>query len=211
MPSEPEVKRTVAFFDGQNLFHSAKECFGYTYPNYDVKALAKSVCAEQGWDLAQVRFYTGLPDFRRDPGWNHFWTSKLASMGKTGIKVFSRTLKYRVDDVELGNGQVIQVPTKQEKGIDVRISLDVIRLALDEVYDVALIFSQDQDLSEVADEIKAISMRDHRWIHIASAFPSDPTGPNNRGILNTRWIHVKRFQYDACKIQPTTFAGDLHE
>lgn len=31
---EPQVKRTIAFFDGQNLFHAAKEAFGYPYPNY---------------------------------------------------------------------------------------------------------------------------------------------------------------------------------
>lgn len=29
------MKRAVVFVDGQNLFHSAKNCFGYTYPNYD--------------------------------------------------------------------------------------------------------------------------------------------------------------------------------
>ena len=33
MPTEPGVKRTIAFVDGQNLFHAAREAFGYTYPN----------------------------------------------------------------------------------------------------------------------------------------------------------------------------------
>lgn len=28
MPVEPSTKRTVAFFDGQNLYHAAKEAFG---------------------------------------------------------------------------------------------------------------------------------------------------------------------------------------
>ena len=36
MPHEPPAIRVVAFVDGQNLFHSAREAFGYTYPNYDV-------------------------------------------------------------------------------------------------------------------------------------------------------------------------------
>ncbi|MDE2823271.1 MAG: hypothetical protein OXK79_07175 [Chloroflexota bacterium] len=35
------MKRAVTFVDGQNLFHSAREAFGYTYPNYNVSALAK--------------------------------------------------------------------------------------------------------------------------------------------------------------------------
>ena len=43
-PSEPTVKRTVVFIDGQNLFHAAREAFGYTYPNYNVHALARRLC-----------------------------------------------------------------------------------------------------------------------------------------------------------------------
>ena len=62
MLAEPPVKRTVAFFDGQNLFHAARSAFGYNYPNYDVKALAQTICAARGWQLCQVHFYTGVPD-----------------------------------------------------------------------------------------------------------------------------------------------------
>lgn len=48
MGQEPEIKRAFVFVDGQNLFHSAREAFGYTYPNYDVIALANRVCLAQG-------------------------------------------------------------------------------------------------------------------------------------------------------------------
>lgn len=41
MKVEPTVKRTVAFFDGQNLFHTAKQVFGYNFPNYDAGLLAQ--------------------------------------------------------------------------------------------------------------------------------------------------------------------------
>lgn len=58
----PAMIRAVAFFDGQNLFHSAKAAFGYTYPNYDPLALATKICALRGWHLEQTRFYTGVPD-----------------------------------------------------------------------------------------------------------------------------------------------------
>ncbi len=43
------MKRAVAFIDGQNLFYAAREAFGYSYPNYDPKALAAKVRGEQGW------------------------------------------------------------------------------------------------------------------------------------------------------------------
>jgi hypothetical protein len=86
----------------------------------------------------------------------------------------------------------------QEKGIDVRIALDVVRLARENCYDVALIFSQDQDLSEVADEVRAISIQQARWIKIACAFPVSPTAENRRGINGTDWIRIDRVTYDGC-------------
>jgi len=33
MPIEPQKKRIIAFFDGQNLFYAVKYAFGYSYPN----------------------------------------------------------------------------------------------------------------------------------------------------------------------------------
>ena len=86
----------------------------------------------------------------------------------------------------------------EEKGIDVRIALDIIRMAHREEYDVGLVLSQDQDLSEVAEEIRAIAREQDRWIKIACAFPSSPTSRNRRGIDKTDWIRIDRATYDAC-------------
>ncbi len=65
-------------------------------------------------------------------------------------------------------------------------------------YDVALIFSQDQDLSEATDEIITISKEEKRWIKVASAFPSGPRTQNKRGINKTDWIEIHRADYDKC-------------
>ncbi len=204
MANEPVIKRTVAFFDGQNLFHAAKEAYGYTYPNYDPYQLANGVCKDQGWALSQVRFYTGVPDRSDDYFWNQFWISKLAEMGRKGISVYSRSLRYRNQRVELPDGTIHTFLVGSEKGIDVRIALDVIRLALQQVYDVALIFSQDQDLSEVSEEIRRIATTQGRWIKIASAFPVSPTKKYKRGIDQTDWISIERNMYDKC-IDPKNY------
>lgn len=198
MIPEPAQKRAIVFIDGQNLFHSAKEAFGYPFPNYDVKKLAAEVCARKGWQLQQVRFYTGFPDASDNPFWNHFWTAKLAQMGREGVHVFSRPLRYRNQSVVLSDGTTSTILVGQEKGIDVRLALDVISLAWQGDYDVACIFSQDQDLSEVADEIRDISRISSRWIHIASAFPFSPASRNKRGINSTDWIKLDRALYDIC-------------
>ena len=90
MATEPASKRAAAFFDGQNLFYAAKSAFGYSWPNYDPLKLAQTVCNSNGWTLTQTNFYTGIPSAQDDPIWNHFWTAKLAQMGRVGVRTFSR-------------------------------------------------------------------------------------------------------------------------
>ena len=198
MPPEPALKRTVVFVDGQNLFHAVREAFGYTYPNYDIRALAERVCTDQGWQLIQARFYTGIPDAHDDPRWHGFWSAKLGVMGRQEVYVFSRSLRYRNRAVHLPDGTTHAFLAGEEKGIDVRIALDVIRLAHRAEYDVAVIMSQDQDLSEAAEEIRAIAREQNRWIKIACAFPSSPTSRNRRGIDKTDWIKIDRATYEEC-------------
>lgn len=199
MPAEPATKRTVAFVDGQNLFHAARESFGYTFPNYDAPALAAAICHARGWDLVSTRFYTGVPDPSDQPFWNHFWAGKLAVMGRQpDVHVFSRALRYRNQVVTLPDGTQHTFLKGEEKGIDVRIAVDVIRMAHKQAFDVALVFSQDQDLSEVATEVREVSREQGRWIKTASAFPYSPTTRNRRGINNTDWVKIDRPTYDAC-------------
>ncbi len=180
-PIEPAGKRVVAFVDGQNLYRCAKNCFGYHYPNYDVVALSRIACRQQyGCDPTEVRFYTGVAPLSESPLWHAFWHAKLRAMGQQGVYTFNRPTR---------NGK--------EKGIDVRIALDIIRMAHRNQYDVALVFSQDQDLSEAANEIRTIAVEQRRWIKIACAFPCADHA-NNRGINSTDWIRITRAMYDRC-------------
>ncbi len=198
MPQEPDKKRAIAFVDGQNLFHSAKSAFGHAYPNYDIKKLAEAVCAAQQWECSGVRFYTGVPDASDNAFWNHFWTAKGAQMGRQGVHVFTRPLRYINKRIKLPDGSYHIFLDGAEKGIDVRLALDVISLGHKRAYDVALVFSQDQDLSEVADEIRVIAQEQSRWIKISSAYPYSPTVRHARGIDKTDWIKIDRAVYDQC-------------
>lgn len=79
-----------------------------------------------------------------------------------------------------------------------RIAIDVIRLASRCAYDVALLFSQDQDFAEVAIEVREIAREQGRWIKIASAFPDGSPSRRGRGIDRTDWIPIDRETYEAC-------------
>ncbi len=204
MPSEPAVKRVITFIDGQNLYHAVKAAFGYPYPNYDVVKLAHAVAVQQGWLDAGVQFYTGVPEASDHDFWNAFWNSKLAAMGTRGVHVFRRALRYRNQTVRLPDGQTHTFLVGQEKGIDIRLALDIVHATRTNQCDVALVFSQDQDLSEVAEEVRAIACEQDRWFKMASAFPVSPTTRNRRGINKTDWLTVNRDMYDKC-VDPTDY------
>ena len=198
MRLEPASKHAVVFIDGQNLFHSAREAFGFTHPNFDVLALAHWACNSHAWDLIQVRFYTGIPDLSDNAFWHRFWSAKLLAMSRQGVYVFRRALRYRNKTVRLPNGTTHTFLAGEEKGVDVRIAIDLISMAHRGEYDVAVVFSQDQDLSEVCAEVRSISAAQDRWLKIACAFPISPTSRNRRGIANSDWIPIGRDTYEKC-------------
>ena len=119
-------------------------------------------------------------------------------MRRDGITVFSRPIRYRTEQVHLPDGAIEEVETPQEKGIDLRLGLDVVGMAYRGELDVAVIFSQDQDFVEVAVEIRNIARTEGRWLKIASAFPSGPQATARRGIDKTDWFRMDRAFYDAC-------------
>lgn len=204
----PHEKRAVAFFDGQNLFNAAKQAFGYPYPNYDVAALAEKVASANGWRLVETRFYTGIPDAVADPSRHGFWASKTAAMRRQGIHAFTRPLRPRTIATPGPAASAATHTAWVEKGIDVRIAIDIIALAFRQIFDVAIVFSQDQDLSEVANEIRQIAKAQGRWIKIASAYPIGAGYSNTRGINGTDWFRFDKAFYDTC-IDPVDYRPKL--
>ena len=198
MPAEPDIKRAVSFIDGQNLYRHAKDAFGHHHPNYDPRKLTDAVCADCGWVSHGVHFYTGVPSADRAPMWHGYWTRRLTAMRRAGIIVTSRPLRYRVERVRLPDGSVHDVPVEREKGIDLRLGLDVVRMARNAELDVAIMFSQDQDLAEVAREVRDISRSANRWLKVVSAFPYGANATSPRGINRTDWYRMDREIYDGC-------------
>ena len=197
MPDQTVTTYAVAFFDGQNLFQHAKAAFGHFHPNYDPRSLASAVCESKGWRLTQVRFYTGIPTRERDPRWHDYWTRRLTAMHRAGINVTKRYLRYHEEEKELPDGTTETVYVPREKGIDLRLALDVVRMARTNQFDAALIFSQDQDLAEMVDEVGRIAKDAKRNIKIACAFPDGPTATSHRGIDRTEWIRLDEDLYNA--------------
>lgn len=114
-------------------------------------------------------------------------------MKASGIETVTRPIRYSGTP-----------PVGREKGIDVRLALDIVRLGRQNVFDVGLIVSQDQDIHEVVHELRDIAAVQSRWIKLASTFLVRPDGQNQRGIYDTDWIPIDRSLYDSAR-EPTPF------
>ena len=195
---EPAQNRAVAFFDGQNLYHHAKTAFGHHYPNYDPQQLHVAICRKRGWQPSAVRFYTGIPSSEIQPSLHGFWRRRFLEMKRAGVVVTDRPLRYHQEEISLPDGSTEKRSIAREKGIDVRLALDVVRLARENRYDVAILFSQDQDLAEAVEEVKAIAREKQRWIKLVCAFPHGPLASSKRGINGCDWFRMDEDFYNAC-------------
>jgi len=183
---------TIIFFDGQNLYRSAKDAwrlrptsntYKYTWPSYDVEKLATTLASQTpGRTLSQIRFYTGVPRRDQDAEWHDFWGRKLEYLENQGIEVY----RGRINEHQ------------QEKGVDVKLSVDLIRLTYEKLYEVAIIVSQDRDFEPAIQLAKEIARDQHRQLVFESHFPVGRGSHSDRGIPGTNWLPIDQATYDTC-------------
>src|SRR5262249_25416220 len=160
----------------------------------------KNICDPRGWALQQVRFYTGVPKLEDSPYWHNFWAAKRRFLSRDNrIKVFTRDIHYRdrlicfreekgrvfletdnstvysATKLVLPNGKVVHVRfwwrKGEENGIDVRIAVDMISMIYRLDFDIGILFTQDQDLSEAVTEVRAIARDKNHPVQMFCAFP----------------------------------------
>lgn len=193
--------RTIIFIDGQNLYHGARRAWvlttpvpssPYAWPSYDVEKLANALVARvPGRTLSEIRFYTGVPNpvlGDQERFWHGFWSNKLRYLRSRGIYVY----RGRVN------------PGGQEKGVDVSIATDLVRLTYEQQYEAAIIVSQDWDFGPAVRLAKNIAHAQGRSLIFESAFPVGPGVLSRRGIPGTTWIHIDKATMTPATIQQTT-------
>src|SRR5712691_11302197 len=113
----------------------AKTCSTPRRTRLDTRIRTMTRCS---WLSASFSYMpTGIPEVADDPGLHQFWAAKLAVMGTRSVKTYSRGLRYRERTLTCPHGTEFSVRSREEKGIDVRIALDSIRLARKGIIDVA--------------------------------------------------------------------------
>jgi uncharacterized LabA/DUF88 family protein len=203
---KPAVLRTVVFIDGENLRKTCYRVFewGYCHPQ---KLAAELVATQPDRELTQCRLYTGVPNPNVESKRAGKVTRRLNAYEDAGTHVVRRPLLYfdewviqnppetttaTATAVVSGTGtasssgsvsvQAEMLKVGHEKGIDTRLALDLIRLAIDNIYDLAVVVSGDSDIDEAVKEV--IDLRPYlgRWITLENAVPR---------VEGKKYVHLK--------------------
>lgn len=138
--------------------------------------------SDPGRALSQIRFYTGVPSPQQSDHWHHFWNNKLRHLGGRRVHVY----RGRIN------------PGGQEKGVDVSIAIDLIRLTYENGYDTAILVTSDSDLGPAVGLAKELSGKQGRTRVFESAYPYQEPHHAMRGVPGTIFRKISKGTYDAC-------------
>ena len=145
-----EMKKVIVFIDGGNFYFKLKEISKklkrkYSLLNFRFRDFCKWLVGEN--ELLEIRYYLGA--LRREVG-----NEKSEKMYADQQRLFR---KLQGQNIKVVLGQLIRHPDKtyHEKGVDVRMAVEMIRFARENKYDVAYLISSDTDLVPAVEEVKA--------------------------------------------------------
>lgn len=187
------------FIDGQNLYLSARQAFDLRYPDFDIVKIGEKVSDQMDPSAKPViHFYIGMPVRKYSPKWTEFWSNKVENARNRGVFVTTRPLRY-ITETDPSTATGFKVLSSREKGIDLRLALDVmISVRQPNCRNIAIV-SRDQDFSEVIGDAKHLCELSNRRIGLWSAYPVSPSMPwHNRGIEGTQEIEIDSAFYNQC-------------
>jgi uncharacterized LabA/DUF88 family protein len=177
--------KVFVFIDAQNCYRRARQTFFASPTSFldghtDPMKLARLLCTklppgQKAGDrvLAQVRIHTGRPDATRDPKSYAPELKRNRAWEAAGAIVMARTLRYPYN---------WPAQAAEEKGVDVALAVDIVTKAVDGLYDIGILMSNDTDLLPAVEYVQ--NMPNVR-IETAAWFDAVPQGLIVSGI----WAH----------------------
>lgn len=148
------MARAFVFIDGSNFYFRLKELSGqidgkYSLLDFNFRGLAEWIAYP--YSLIEVHYYVGALRRQRN-------SEKSETMYANQQKLIA---KLQQQHIFLTLGQLIQHPDKtfHEKGVDVRLAVEMIRFARENKYDIAYLLSSDTDLVAAVEEVKSFGKK----------------------------------------------------
>lgn len=188
--------RTVVFIDYQNMYRGAREAFGWQaegghFGNFRPYAFARRMARSEGCVLSQVRAYAGIHTPQRNAAQNAQLQRRIRPWiadAPEKVELFPRPLRYSA-----------QRPKGEEKGVDVELAIDIVRLALDGAIDVVLLASTDTDLVPplqfVADRLPQIALMTAAWEPVFGC-EGETAAPLDLPRGNVERLRVSKREFD---------------
>jgi len=197
------MTRVTVFIDYQNAYMRARATFGgprkdpYTFGQIYPRRLAillraKGAQVDQARQLAQVRVYRGEPDGQRSPIGQAACQRQVSLWaGQARVIPCIRPLQYRATSRNRAGK-----PTRweaREKGIDVLLAVDMVKGAMRDDYDVAVLVSEDSDLLPAVEAVVEVGKR----VEVVAWRPDKGWGPRLRLPKLNLWCHwLDRADFD---------------
>lgn len=146
------LSRVAVFVDGSNLYFAIRDGL-HRQDIIDVEKLANKLT--KGRQLVRIYYYH-VPRLEGEPEAARRHQAFLNRLGYVDYlqlrlgRIVPRLLKLRCQSC----GKDIEHTTHIQKGVDTRIVVDMVGLALLDAYDVAILVSGDADLAEAVNFIK---------------------------------------------------------
>ncbi|MEU6430196.1 NYN domain-containing protein [Microbispora sp. NPDC046973] len=203
--------RVILFIDYQNVYKGARSCFHsqlhppHTAGQISPFALGHHIVRNSPYDreLTQVRVYRGRPDSTKDPKGYAACTRQVASWERSDQVVTTlRTLRYPYGWPE----RCTPGEKPQEKGIDVALAVDFVRLAIEKEYDVGILMSTDTDLKPALEVVASLRSSGGPRVEVA-AWSGDNMHNRRLSISGMNlWCHwLNAESYNQVK-DPTNYA-----
>ena len=149
-------RRAAVFIDYQNCYGWARRAFfadgdPQVHGHFNPRRFAEMLAAKaEHLEVVYAGVYCGLPHPDKDPRSHAARSKQIAAWESQGATVVARPLRYP-HGWRLG-GQIRPI----EKGIDVKLAIDAVMLALRGDYDVGILASCDTDLVPVLEAVIAL-------------------------------------------------------
>lgn len=150
------MEKADVFIDGSNFYFKLKQLvqkMGEQHSLLDFRFQDFCAWLTEGKELVQVHYYIGaLKQKRGDEKSERMYANQQRLIGK-----------LQQQQVRVVLGHIIQHPDKSfhEKGVDVRLAIEMIRYARINTYDHAYLLSSDTDLVPAVEEVQSFTKKVH--------------------------------------------------
>lgn len=156
------MNKAIVFIDGNNFYFRLKDLTSgirgkYSLLDFDYQGFCRNLISSKN-QLSGVHYYIGaIKRQRRNEKSEKMYADQQKLIAKLQQKQIIITL-----------GHLIQHPDKSfhEKGVDVRLAVEMIRFAREDKYDIAYLLSSDTDLVPAVEEVQFF---DKKVIYVGTA------------------------------------------